>query len=164
MECFALSDLMIQFSNLCPETDYSDWSCGDVPLSVPENAEIAFVYIFSISLFSIIPSFDALENNHSNWNCRYDLKVCGDGTIVQRISPRFSAGSSNQPTHFGILSHLDPRNHSRNKETTTPSNVVWVENLFFLCWHHKEYCFSPMMISIEIYLWCKALYVWSFII
>jgi hypothetical protein len=22
--------------------------------------------------------------------------------------------------------------------------------LFSLCWHHKEYCFSPMMISVEI--------------
>jgi hypothetical protein len=34
--------------------------------------------------------------------------------------------------------------------------------LFFLCWYHNNYFFSPAMISIEILLWCKASYVWSF--
>jgi hypothetical protein len=51
-------------------------------------------------------------------------------------------------------SHLDRRDHSRNKETTSPSSVVRVENLFFFGWHHKEYCFSPLMIPMEIHLWC----------
>jgi hypothetical protein len=32
----------------------------------------------------------------------------------------------------------------------------------FLCWYHKYYCFSPVMISVEILLRCKASYVWSF--
>jgi hypothetical protein len=76
-----------------------------------------------------------------------------------RNQPLVSAESYNQPTHFGYLSHLDPRAHSRNKETTIPSSVVSVENLFFLGWHPSEYCFSPTKISIEIHLWCKALYV-----
>jgi hypothetical protein len=44
---------------------------------------------------------------------------------------------------------------------TVPDISEW-ENLFFLCCYHKEYCFSPMMSSVEIHLWCKALYVWSF--
>jgi hypothetical protein len=35
------------------------------------------------------------------------------------------------------------------------------KNLFFFCWYHKEYYISPIMISIEILLWCKASYVWS---
>jgi hypothetical protein len=43
---------------------------------------------------------------------------------IQGTSPHISAGSSNQSTQFGHLSHLDPRDRSRNKETTTPSSVV----------------------------------------
>jgi hypothetical protein len=35
-------------------------------------------------------------------------------------------------------------------------------NLFLLCCYHKEYCFSPVMISVVIDLWCKASYVQSF--
>jgi hypothetical protein len=70
---------------------------------------------------------------------------------IQGISPHVSVGSSNQPTQFGYLHHLDPRDRSRNKGITTPSSVVRVENLFFLGWHHKEYCISPMMTSIKIH-------------
>jgi hypothetical protein len=36
------------------------------------------------------------------------------------------------------------------------------ENLFFLCWYHERYVFSPVMISVMMVLWCKASYMWSF--
>jgi hypothetical protein len=81
---------------------------------------------------------------------------------IQGISRHFSDRPSDQSTQLGHLSHLDPRYHSRSQETTTPSSVVWVGKLFFLCWYRKEYSFSPSMISVEILLWCKASYLWSF--
>jgi hypothetical protein len=54
---------------------------------------------------------------------------------IQGISPRVSAGPSDQSAQFGYLSHLDPRYHSRSKKkkkTATPSNVDWVGKFVFL--------------------------------
>jgi hypothetical protein len=38
--------------------------------------------------------------------------------------------------------------------------IEW-ENLFFLCWSHKEYYFSPVISNVTL-LWRKASCVWSF--
>jgi hypothetical protein len=50
---------------------------------------------------------------------------------IQGIIPHVSAGSSDQPTQFEYLSHLDPHYHSRSQESTTPSSVDWVGKLVF---------------------------------
>jgi hypothetical protein len=57
-------------------------------------------------------------------------KICWNKARVLQIKPNTtfrkphaSAGSSKQSTQFEHLSHLDSSDHSRNKETTTPSVV-----------------------------------------
>jgi hypothetical protein len=65
----------------------------------------------------------AYEEGHKIcWNKARVLQIEPNATY--RKCPHVSAGSSNQPTQFGHLSHLDLRDRSRNKETTTPSSVV----------------------------------------
>jgi hypothetical protein len=46
---------------------------------------------------------------------------------------------------------LDPGDHSRGEKTTTPP-LLGLGKLVFPCWHHKEYCFTPMWFSIEYFV------------
>jgi hypothetical protein len=55
-----------------------------------------------------------------------------------------------------------PLSQQKSRNLNSVKCILSGKFLFFLCWYHKEYYFSPIMISIEILLWCKASCVWSF--
>jgi hypothetical protein len=114
------------------------------------------------------------EDHRICWNEAKVLQI-EPNTIYRKYkeSPHVSARTSDQPTQCGYLSRLDTC-HNRNQETSVPSNAVGVDNFLFLvlalegvlllsrcdvfldiplvsfcflCWHHKEYCFSPGVTS-----------------
>jgi hypothetical protein len=93
------------------------------------------------------------------------------GTKVLQIEPNTTYREYKESVHMFLLDHpinqpsLDispiwtPLITAEVKKLQLRQTETVRENLFFLCWYHKEYVFSPVMISILIVLWCKASYV-----
>jgi hypothetical protein len=99
----------------------------------------------------------------------HKIKCAGIKQKFCRLSPSPRTGN----TRMSLLDHpisqpsLDispvwtPIIAAEVKKLQVPPVQTECENLFFLCWYHKEYGFSPIMIYIMILFWCKATYVWS---
>jgi hypothetical protein len=122
-----------------------------------------------------IQTQDLLEKSElGHTHMRKAIKYVGMERRSCRSNPTPHTGTTrNQPTClcwtirsvnlvWTSLPSGPPLLQQKSRDYSTAKCSEKGKNLFFLCWYRKKYFFSPAMTSIEMLLWCKALYARSF--